>query len=82
MSARQVCTQRYSFQLNYVRNIENTLTTADRLKENETSKNRDSENRDSTISSVTVRVKDLRIFLASALSFHYMHITFFRTEKY
>lgn len=77
MSARQVCTQRYSFQLNYVRNIENTLTTADRLKENETSKNRDS-----TISSVTVRVKDLRIFLASALSFHYMHITFFRTEKY
>jgi len=69
MFERQVCTQRYSFQLNYARDIEATLTIADRLKGNGTSKNRDSENRDCTVTSFTVCIKDLRILLVSALFF-------------
>jgi len=48
------------------------MTTADHLRENETSKNWDSRNRECTISSFTVCVKDLRILLAPALFYHYM----------
>jgi len=66
---RQVCTQRYSFQLNYARNVETTLTTADRMRGNGTSKNRDLGTQDCTVSSFTVCIKDLRTLLASALFF-------------
>lgn len=60
MPERQVCAQRHTFQLNYARNIETTLNTADRLTANGNSKNRDC-----TVSAFTVCVKDLRILLVS-----------------
>jgi hypothetical protein len=64
MPERQVCAQRHTFQLNCARNIETTLTTADRLTATGTSKDRDC-----TVSAFTVCVKDLRILSASTLFF-------------